>query len=534
MSAIAVLGLAAVVPGQAAVAGGHHVGHVLLISVDGLHQQDLAWYVDHRPGSVLARLSGSGVSYRNAVTPFPSDSFPGMVAQVTGGLPKTTGVFYDDSYNRGLLPAGTTSCAGKKAGAEVDYAEPADKDMSRLDAGQGLTGLPGSILSMTGSPETLLDPAQLPVDPATCKPVYPHQYLKVNTVFDVARAHGLGTAWSDKHPAYDILQGPSGNGIQDLFTPEINSTADVAGHDWTNVNSLTRQYDGYKVQAVLNQIDGYDHSRSIKLGTPAIFGMNFQSVSTAQKLPTSDGQAGGYLADGVTPGPVLTTALDFVDAQLGRFTAELRDHGLARNTTIIVSAKHGQSPTLPSQLTRIDDGAILDALDTAWQAKGHTGKLVAFAIDDDAMLIWLTDRSSAAVSFASAFLTAHAGIGNGIDGAPKPYARSGLTHLYAGKAAADLIGVPTSSDRVPDLIGVAQPGVVYTGKKGKIAEHGGDTPADRHVPILVSGAGTGHGQVIDQPVRTAQIAPTILRLLGLNPRDLQAVRAEHTPVLPAL
>jgi len=536
--AVVSLSLAAAAP---ALAGPDHgdggrpaAAHVLLISVDGLHQSDLAWYVANHPNSTLARLAGAGISYTNARTPFPSDSFPGMIAQITGGNPKTTGVYYDDSFSRTLLPAGTTACAGVAPGAEVDYAEPADRNQASLDAGQGLTGLPGSILSMTGSPETLLDPVQLPVDPTTCKPVLPHEYLKVNTVFEVARAHGLVTAWSDKHPAYDILQGPSGAGIQDLFTPEINSVADAAGHDWTQVNSLTQQYDGYKVQAVLNEIDGYDHSHSIKLGTPAIFGMNFQSVSTAQKLPLSGGQAGGYLADGITPGPVLSGALDFVDAQLGRFRAELAARGLAGATTMIVSAKHGQSPTAPSQLTRIDDGAILDALNAAWKAAGHSGDLVAFAVDDDAMLVWLTDHSAAAATFAKDFLEGHSGTGNDITGAPRPYTASGLATIYAGAAAAALIGVPAGDARVPDLIGVTQLGVVYTGKKGKIAEHGGNAPADRDVPILVSGAGIQHARSVGTPVQTAQIAPSILRLLGLNPDQLQAVRTEHTAVLPAL
>jgi hypothetical protein len=520
----------------AATPGYHHAGqparHVLLISVDGMHQQDLDWFVAHHPHSTLAGLTRSGVDYRNAATPFPSDSFPGMVAQVTGGNPRTTGVYYDDTWNASLLPPGTTKCAGVKPGAEVDFAEPADRDDTRLDAGQGLAGLPGSILSMTGSPETLIDPAALPVDPKTCRPVYPHSYLKVNTVFEVARQHGLGTAWSDKHPAYDILQGPSGSGIQDLFTPEINSTADAAGDDWTTVNSLTQQYDGYKVQAVLNQIDGYDHSRSIKLGTPAIFGMNFQTVSTAEKLPASGGQAGGYLADGVTPGPVLSGALDYIDAQLGKMVAELGARGLAGSTTIIVSAKHGQSPTVPSQLTRIDDGKIINALNAAWKSRGHSGDLVAFSIDDDAMLLWLTDRSPAATSFARTFLAGFAGTGNDIKGSPKPYASSGLADIYAGAAAAALIGVPPLDSRVPDVIGLVQPGVVYTGKQSKIAEHGGDTPADRHVPLLVAGAGTPSGKVVDRAVETTQIAPTILHLLGLNPAELQAVRAEGTPVLP--
>ena len=45
----------------------------------------------------------------------------------------------------------------------------------------------------------------------------------------------------------------------------------------------------------------------------------------------------------------------------------IADRHLQDSTTIILSAKHGQSPQAPAQLTRIDDGAILTALDTAWQ-----------------------------------------------------------------------------------------------------------------------------------------------------------------------
>ena len=66
------------------------------------------------------------------------------------------------------------------------------------------------------------------------------------------------------------------------------------------------QYDSYKVQAVINEIDGYDHSRTTRVGVPAIFGMNFQTVSTAQKLPSSDGLTGGYLPGTRTPGPLLS------------------------------------------------------------------------------------------------------------------------------------------------------------------------------------------------------------------------------------
>src|ERR1019366_9552186 len=223
---------------------GHHgdrVRHVLLISVDGLHQQDLAWYIKNYPGSLLAALARHGLEYSNARTPFPSDPFPG-------------------------------------------------------NAVQGSAGSADSILKMPGTPLNVINPPNLPVNPKPCKPIYPNQYLKVNTIFDVARQHGLRTAWSDKHPAYQALSGPSGNGVQDYFTPEINSQAIgyPAGEDWTSDNAATMQYDSYKVQAILNEIDGYDHSRTHHVGVPGIFGMNFQTVSTAQKMPTSNGLTGGY------------------------------------------------------------------------------------------------------------------------------------------------------------------------------------------------------------------------------------------------
>ncbi|MFJ8312858.1 MULTISPECIES: alkaline phosphatase family protein [unclassified Streptomyces] len=508
--------------------------HVLLISVDGLHQADLDRYTAQHPQSALARLAHGGVQYTHASTTTPSDSFPGMTAQVTGGGPGTTGVYYDDAYDRTLLPAGTSDCTHAKPGAELDLTEDLDKNKAALDAGQGLTGLPGSILAMTGRPQTLLNPAAMPVDPKTCKPVAPHSVLRVNTVFDVARQAGLRTAWSDKHAAYDILNGPSGNGIQDLFTPEINSDAIgyAKGADWTTDNKATQQYDHYKVQAVRNEIDGYDHSRAHRTGTPAVFGLNFQSVSTAQKLPASDGLKGGYAAKGV-PGPLVERSIGFVDAEVGSLVAELKARHLDGSTTVVLSAKHGQSPTDPAALTRIDDAPLLAGLNAAWK-KAHpgAGDLVAHSADDDGVVLWLNDHSQAAADFAKAYLLAQNGTGTDMNAKPKPFTTGGLTKVYAGKEAARYFGVPAGDARVPDLFGIARNGVVYTGGTKKIAEHGGANADDLDVPLVVSGAGTPAGVRDARRVHTTQIAPTILALLGLNPQDLQAVRHEHTRVLP--
>ncbi len=532
--------------------------HVLLLSVDGMHASDLSWYTAAHPRSALARLVAYGVEYTNARTTFPSDSFPGMVAQVTGATPAASGILYDDTFDHARFPAGTTDCSGAVPGAEVADTEGADRSQSpiTLDAGQGLGGsaltalprntlaqtlaagpaLTRSILTMTPDPQSLLDPAALPVDPATCLPVYPHSALKVNTVFEVARAHGLRTAWSDKHPAYEILGGPSGTGVQDLFTPEINSVADAAGDDWTKDNALTQEYDGFKVAAVLNEINGRDHSGARTVGTPAIFGMNFQSVSTAQKLPVSDGLAGGYRPDG-TPGPLLARALGRVNDQIASMLGAIRHDGLAGTTTVILSAKHGQSPKDPTTLRRVNDGAIIAGIDRAWAAT-HPGAapLVAFSTDDDGMLLWLSDRSPAAASFVRTYLLTHTAPANRSTD-PKGTASttvtsSGLRTVAVGAAADRLLGATPGDPRVPDVIGIAQHGVVYTGGVAKIAEHGGNDPEDRNVPLVVAGAGTPHHVVDRSAVMTTQIAPTILRLLGLDPNALAAVRSQHTAALP--
>jgi hypothetical protein len=95
----------------------------------------------------------------------------------------------------------------------------------------------------------------------------------VNNIFEVVKQAGGRTAWSDKHPAYDFLNGPSGKGVDDLFTPEIRLT--------TKTRSIPKMeaYDDGKVDGILNEIDGKDHSGAQQVGVPEIFGMNFQAIS---------------------------------------------------------------------------------------------------------------------------------------------------------------------------------------------------------------------------------------------------------------
>ncbi len=546
---------------------GSPIQHVLLISVDGLHQSDLVWYIANHPNSELAKLVQGGAEFTSAQTANPSDSDPGGTALMTGGDPKVTGVYYDDSYNHAVDAPGTTLCNGTATGGNVIYDSPDDLNVSRLDAGQNILGIdqnPALIMNMTGNPQTLLNASTFPVNPTTCPPIWPHSYLQVNTIFDVAKDAGLGTAWSDKHPVYESFNGPSGTGINDLFTPEIDSNAvepngqpypiaPDGGISWTDNNAATRQYDSYKVQAVINEIDGYDHSGQYSVGVPAIFGMNFQTVSTAEKLllspailngPDSKGNytlgpvlAGGYYPGTTTPGPLLQSALDYVNAQLERMVDQIQHQGLTGSIAIIVTAKHGQSPQDPNLLRRIDDGAIITAINNAWDQKvGCTVNCTALIVagtDDDLWQSYLSVKTQAAADFVKSYLWDHSAPGVTYDNMTVSVPHSGLAKIYAGQAAANYFGVPVSDPRHPDVFGIVQVGVVYT-TGTKIAEHGGANPGDRDVPILVYAPGMVKPGSYHQSVETTQIAPTILKLLGLNPQDLQAVQIEHTQVLPGL
>src|ERR1700758_2878135 len=102
-----------------AVAGHPHharIQHVVLISVDGMHQSDLDWYVANHPNSELARLATRGAEYTDAQTADPSDSAPTGTGLMTGADPKLTGIYYDDEYSHGVFPPGTTKCTGPVPG----------------------------------------------------------------------------------------------------------------------------------------------------------------------------------------------------------------------------------------------------------------------------------------------------------------------------------------------------------------------------------------------------------------------------------
>src|SRR5215470_15702742 len=337
------------------------IRHILLISIDGMHALDLENCIQGVNGLApycpnLAALAQNGSRYTQASSAKPSDSFPGLLAMLTGGSPRSTGVFYDNSYDRTLVPPQGACVSGKAGpGTEVLFDESIDIDLTRLDGGGGI------------------NTANLPLDPFNkCLPVFPHQYLRVNTIFEVVKKAGGYTAWSDKNFGYDIVQGPSGKGVDDLFIREIKSNIvplpgipgcavvpdPTTTSDWTTSFADVKCYDALKVQAIINEINGKTSDGSKRAPVPTVFGMNFQAVSVGQKLietTTNPTIIGGYKDALGTPSDALLGEIKFVDQSIGAMVSELDKRGLLRSTVVIVSAKHGQSPINPKSNHNIGD-----------------------------------------------------------------------------------------------------------------------------------------------------------------------------------
>jgi hypothetical protein len=560
---LALLSLAAVCSVGTAVCQNDHQNHikrVLLISVDGMHAVDFLNCANGISGAnhgepycpALAALATHGVNYVAASTSKPSDSFPGLTAIITGGSPALTGVYYDVAYSRNLQGPATTTGNGNAAGPctpgqvptgyTTEYEEGIDIDQTQVNG-----GTPGAAL--TDGTIASIDPNKLPRDPAKgCAPVWPWQFVRANSIFSVIHQNGGVTAWSDKHPAYSsVASGIGPTALDDFYAPEINSNVIGLPHvttptgvacdnvldtaadltAWTNSFQNIQCYDTLKVDAILNWIDGKTHLGGGKLKVPNIFGMNFQAVSVGQKLiEKGNSTVGGYLDAAGTPTAALLSEFQFVDASIAAFVSELKKQGLYDKTLIVITAKHGQSPIDPSLYVRqtingtSPAALISNQLHAAMPPSEDPKGSGIGSTEDDVSLVWLTNPSytDAAVGLLEANL-GPLGVGAG--------------QFYYGPSLALNFNDPNQDPRTPDIIVTPNIGVTYSGSHAKQAEHGGFGHDDTNVVLLVSNPDFD-SKTVKAAVGTAQVAPTILKALGIDPRALDAVRTEGTGVLPAL
>jgi hypothetical protein len=527
------------------------IKHVLLISIDGMHAVDFYNCTHGIAGANggdpycpnLASLGHTGINYVATSSSKPSDSFPGLAALVTGGSPKTTGLYYDVAYDRSLdAPINTTGTGlaggpctpyGVPTGTTTDFDQGIEIDDTKLNGGApGAAPTEGGVAS--------IDPTKLVRDPKSgCAPVYPWNFVRTNTIFSVVHAAGRYTAWIDKHASYSFVAGPGGKGLDDYYSPEVDSAVialpgvktaegvscatirDPAGAgSWTSSFDNIQCYDALKVQALLNEIAGKTHNGK-PAQTPAVFGMNFQAVYFGESLSEPGVGAGGYKNAEALPSDELLKEIEFVDASIGDIVNGLKNRGIYENTLVIVTAKHGESPIDPTSY--VADGSntpatlLGSAIPFSESPLNTTG---IGATEDDVSVLWL--NKGASVDSAVALLETNA-------------TAIGLGQIYYGPTLALNYNVgglePGQDPRSPDILVAPNVGVTYSGSTTMIGDHGGFAHDDTNVMLLVS-----HPQFKPQTVSTQtttmQVAPTIVKALGLDPNALEAVRAEGTPVLP--
>jgi hypothetical protein len=504
-------------------------------------------------------LAAQGVNYTGANTPGLSDSVPGLAALVTGGSPKTTGLFYDDIYDRTLYSGTDTTCSGPQ-GVEVFLQE-----LVGIDAYNG-----GALAHLDGGGG--FNPQQLPrmkTGSGDCVPVYPHNFIKTNTIFEVVRENipGAFTAWADKHAwGTDWANGPSGVGVDDMARTEINSDYGTAlgkaaaGYDFTNTPTQTKVFDHLHTQVLLNQIDGKDSvgvvsaamggsTPSNLIPVPTLFGTNYQTLSVAQKALNANG--GGYKDANFTPNTLTADAIKFLDGEIGLLISELKAKNLMGNTLIVLSAKHGQTPADYTKLKKIGDtiGSTLTAAQLGANStigSGNdpvTGNVLGTGqfTEDDVGFIWLNDQSDANRTQVVNALKANVGCPLVDPTSKKILANQQNPGICAGSdtgsGVIDLkadgrFGDPTLG-RTPDIMVQPNFGVIYSTSGKKDAEHGGAAPTDTNVGLLVSHPVIGKATV-GSSVLTTQVAATIIKALNLNPTLLKSVAAENTQVLPGL
>ncbi len=528
-----------------------YIKHVLLLSIDGMHAVDF-YNCANGIASInngdsycpnLAALSQNAINYVGTISSMPSDSFPGLAALVTGGSPKTTGLYYDVAYDRSLAPPATTTGTGLAGGTCTPYAAPPG---TTTDYDQGIDlddtklngGAPGAALTEGGIAS--IDPKKLVRDPAAgCAPVYPWNFLRVNTIFSVVHAAGGYTAWIDKHPSYSMAAGPGGTGLNDYYSPEVDSAVvalpgvktaqgvacspirDTAGvSSWTSSFQNIQCYDALRVNALLNQIAGKTHNGAAAQ-VPEVFGMNFQSVYFGQSLNEPGVGAGGYQNAAAWPSTPLLNEIQFVDASIGDIVNALKDADLYDSTLIIISAKHGESPIDPTRYVADGTNTPATLLGTAIPlSESPLNPSGIGATEDDVSVIWLNPGAS--VPDAVALLEKNA-------------TPIGMGEIYYGPSLALNFNVgglgPWQDPRSPDIIVTPNTGVTYSGSTTMIGDHGGFGHDDTNVILLVANP-RFTAQTVATTTRTAQVAPTILEALGIDPSALEAVSAEGTLALP--
>jgi predicted AlkP superfamily pyrophosphatase or phosphodiesterase len=378
--------------------------HAVIVFIDGGHPE--LYTAETTPH--IAALARVGARFARAEVGFPSDSMPGILGPLTGAPPRVTGVPYDVYFDRSV---------GDRIEMTEEIHVPAGKQ--------------------------------------------PHHFLRVPTLFEAAKERGLKTAFVSKHVGYEVLQGPSGKGVDQLALPELAEFKGTpAAFDAANF-ALLRGW--------------------LAKGEADIAGIYATAPNYVMK-------EFGLAA------PETLASVHAIDAEIGRIVETLREAGRYDDTVIVVTSDHGNSET-PRAIAKSGEVSVSGLL-------AANGIKVAHVTYDNVAIVYLADPQQKEA--ATALLLA-----------PEAKERLGIDRLLERDELVRLAAF--ADEQMPDFVVLCRPDVVYTKLPAKKKmEHGGLNEADRRVPLVIAGPGIKPGVAIEAPAATNSIGPTLAKLLGLR------------------
>jgi len=450
-----------------------HAKYLVLISIDACRPD----YFDFSDIPNIKGLMAAGISYSNAwVGQLRNDTPPGHAAMATGAFPRENGVL-----GFGWKDAKTGTII-----SPTDWTSITNGALNQIITNSGCTSI-GSVYKKT----------------------FPNAKVAAisSDKFYASAALGADSADYILFDLNDKAVDPTSTGAN-YFTP-----AGVSGH----LAPSEIMNDPEIKQKKLNQWDSdtWAVDLAIKLfekEKPEIMLIN---------LPQTDHT--GHSTGGITDKASTAQVINNVDVQIGRLIVAYKQAGIYDQTIFVITADHGMTPWLHT----IEDKQISSILSS--YGGRRTGRVDYYLNSPD-------KAGEAAEKLAKLNLKGIHGVYYKVINANGSYAYlPAPTTLKSIDSQLDAcycyLASTYASAQGPDL-------VYFTAENWKSStskyrgDHGQATWDNQHIPLIISGPGIKKGITSNAPARLADIAPTVLVVMGLEPEKMDGIALADALISP--
>lgn len=208
----------------------------------------------------------------------------------------------------------------------------------------------------------------------------------------------------------------------------------------------------------------------------------------------------------------VVTLMQTFDRDLGLIEDALRRHHILRKTLFVITADHGMNSIYRSIPSTIISKAVAQA-----------GTSVVTASESQGAYVWLRDGAKARVVAENVVRAQSPDIQSvyylDVSGPTPHYVLAGGKLANASVDAANQYLLATLlNGHEPTLVAFARTGASFASPQIHWkADHGGNGWEAQHIPLVFSGAGVRRGIITGQPTQLDDIAPTVLKAMGVTP-----------------